>query len=658
MLIPCMLCMEMFEPKVHNQVYCKPQHRRQAENVAKRIRQVADQADPGLDMDNPEPPSPYEKLPSHMSDDVLAYEKLFTRVEDRQQVLHISDVVEGERAVVLADLQIPFQDVPLLGTVLAFIRDFQPSRVFLDGDVGDMYSVSVFDKNPTRRFHLEDEAKAVRAFLDELRSVLDEEAVVYFLDGNHEWRLIRELMKQGGEFYGLMDEDDGSPLVSIPKIYGLNKRGIVHVNWPGRIDYAGCIITHGPPAVRGAYNAKHYAKWMLERVKSSGISGDMHRNQVYMEVGDKGQSRGWISTGCLCRLDPDFCVDEDTEIMTQRGWLTVDNVRPGDLTPGLTSYGANAALAWQPIQSVNVFPPKNRIILASVGRYDALRITQAHGLPVRAASSGNLEARAAAGVGPKDGLLTAVQFASQGAEWPSPHLAALVGWYLAEGSDHRRQITICQSGKVNPDFCGEIVEHLAATRNVVWAERKPRPDGLRTFALTVRSSDAIREWAPNKAPRWDILTRWHRKALLALWEALLKGDGTWRSRRLTFTQKAGPVADFFQALCVRLGIQHHRYDDKKGMVRIACRRHSSKRATREIGRLWPVAYSGRVWCPTTTSGSWVARRAGKVFVSLNSPFPDWQQGFVYSEVIKGQVHPELVPVFDRAFYAAGEPYSY
>src|SRR3972149_1202301 len=211
-------CHFLFVPVVHNQAYCCPQHRRRAENIAKRIRTAADL---GAEMMQDDlPPSPYEKLPSHMSDDTLTYEKLFTRQEDRQQVLRLDDIVEGERAVYMADLQIPFHDVPLVKPHLAFIRDFHPRRVFLKGDIGDIYSISVFDKNPTRRFHLEDEAKAVRDFLDELRDSLDRDASVYFLDGNHEWRLIRELMKAGGEFYGLVDEDDGSPPINTPKNYG------------------------------------------------------------------------------------------------------------------------------------------------------------------------------------------------------------------------------------------------------------------------------------------------------------------------------------------------------------------------------------------------------------------------------------------------------
>lgn len=293
------LCNKLFEPAPNGgKKFCTVQHRRLHEMMAKRIR-------PGPS-DDEEPTSPYNSLPSRTPDDVLAYEKLFTRQEDRQQVLTIKDVRKGERAVYLADPHIPFQDRLLIKTVLGFVADYRPRRVFLLGDTADMYSVSSFDKNPTRRFHLEDEVKAVRRFLDDLRAVLDDETEVYFLDGNHEWRLIRELMKAGGEFYGLMDEDDDTPLVSIPKIYGLRKRGITHVPWPGRIDYAGFIVTHGPPSARFAFNVKHYAKWMLERVKSSGISGHMHRNQLYCEVGDQGQSRGWISVGSLCRLDPDY----------------------------------------------------------------------------------------------------------------------------------------------------------------------------------------------------------------------------------------------------------------------------------------------------------------------------------------------------------------
>ena len=251
--------------------------------------------------------SPYARLPGQIDADTLTYDTLFRRREERQAV-HFVDkrsITEGERAIFLSDLHIPFHDAALLGAIDRFIVDFGPDRIVYAGDLCDMYCVSVFDKNPTRRFVLEDEIRAARLVLDRHAEIAPQ-AKRYFIDGNHEWRLIRELMKSGGEFYGLYDEDTDDPLLSIPKVFGLRKRGIEHIPWPGRVDYAGFILTHGPPPSRSVGNVKHIAKWMLEYVKSSGLSGCSHRDQVYNSIGDEGQTQGWIVQGCLCHLDPSY----------------------------------------------------------------------------------------------------------------------------------------------------------------------------------------------------------------------------------------------------------------------------------------------------------------------------------------------------------------
>jgi len=218
-------------------------------------------------------------------------------------VVPVQNVKEGERTVYIADIHSIFGDETLLAAIDRFISDWQPDRIIYVGDQLDFYDLSVFDQNPTRVNTLQSETEVVGARLDYHRSIAPN-AEQWWLDGNHEDRLMRYIWRNAPAFAHLLE--DGDPYLSVPKLMKLGKRGIRYIPFPGRLDYQGFVVSHGPGGRRAGLMIKMCAKWMAEYVRSSGLCAHFHRYQTYGFNGDHGQQHTFYSIGCTCRLDPEY----------------------------------------------------------------------------------------------------------------------------------------------------------------------------------------------------------------------------------------------------------------------------------------------------------------------------------------------------------------
>lgn len=229
-------------------------------------------------------PSPHDLFEAYRSIDPI----LITRAQ------------EGERSLFLSDIHVPFADRAALRMVSAFMYDWCPDRVFYIGDIMDCYGISRFDKNPTRRFSLQNERDWVGGILDEHAKICPD-AKRYFIDGNHEERLLRFLWERAPELANLRTKNDDLVL-SIPELLFLKDRGIEYTGYAGYVDYLGFLVAHGELLSK---HSSYTAKQMSEKHRSSGISGHSHRLGMFNWTGVKGP-QAWYENGCLCRLDPDY----------------------------------------------------------------------------------------------------------------------------------------------------------------------------------------------------------------------------------------------------------------------------------------------------------------------------------------------------------------
>jgi hypothetical protein len=79
------------------------------------------------------------------------------------------------------------------------IRAYKPNQLVIGGDFYDCFSISDDDKEPGRCDFLQDEFDSSRETVKEIDDAAGDADVV-FLDGNHEYRLMRMLHKNQGLF--------------------------------------------------------------------------------------------------------------------------------------------------------------------------------------------------------------------------------------------------------------------------------------------------------------------------------------------------------------------------------------------------------------------------------------------------------------------------
>lgn len=208
------------------------------------------------------------------------------------ETVKIDKVKDGTRLLVLNDTQFPFHDEASLAAVERFMGDFEPDHLILNGDIFDHYELSDFDKNPSRRFSLQDELDVGVRYLRRWE-YMTRNAQRYYIEGNHEDRRRRWLWRHGAV----------SSLRSLePEELMETKDRWVHLPYGSQVDFMGVLIEHGRRVLK---HAGATARMMLLERGSSGIVGHTHRFAVVSNR-DARDNYIYVENGCLCRLDPEY----------------------------------------------------------------------------------------------------------------------------------------------------------------------------------------------------------------------------------------------------------------------------------------------------------------------------------------------------------------
>jgi UDP-2,3-diacylglucosamine pyrophosphatase LpxH len=188
--------------------------------------------------------------------------------------------------IVYNDAHFPYHDRKVLNDILYIIKQRQPEKVILNGDMMDCYSVSRFDKNPYRMFHvgsrgtivsaLQNEIDLLRNHLRELRKVAPDSEIVYN-EGNHEYRLTRYVFSKAAELSGLRRSDSEYDLLSLPYLLEFDKLDVKFNTSPtgeGWEKVGNIIVGHFNRVNKhSAYTAKN----LLDDKGVSLVQGHTHR---------------------------------------------------------------------------------------------------------------------------------------------------------------------------------------------------------------------------------------------------------------------------------------------------------------------------------------------------------------------------------------------
>lgn len=197
-------------------------------------------------------------------------------------------------------------------------------RIYLNGDIAEIESVSKHPKTPLAQKSLLAEFDYLREKLDELTKIFGDLPVDY-LSGNHEARVFRFIRDIAPEMWGL---------VSTPSFLGFDKR--INYKWhdygPGQLVGVGKtrdLFARHEPLVGGI----NHAKGTAEKALVSIIYGHTHVEQrfTHKKFGPKPISVTAYSNGWLGDITKDCFDYRGTKENWQLGFSRVDcDERTGD----------------------------------------------------------------------------------------------------------------------------------------------------------------------------------------------------------------------------------------------------------------------------------------------------------------------------------------
>ena len=368
-----------------------------------------------------------------------------------------------------------------------------------------------------------------------------------------------------------------------------------------------------------------------------------------------------------------YCVDTATEALTKRGWLNIDDICEDDT---ILSY-SDGSLTWSSIKSIYRGQYDGLMHYLTVRGMDAL-ITPNHKLVTE---RGLVKAEHLI---ESDRVILMGDAVEDGSGSYEDSLVELAGWVVTEGcyesnENGIKRITIYQNSGSKADRIRNCLIKLGYK----FSESTPKTKNI-TFAVSREDSRVIAKLLPNKNLTMDFilsLTNSQRELLI---NTMIDGDG-WRvNGHRRYVQKSKDGIDMLQVLCTLAGIKtnHHLvvdhpsygktstfyqmnlFSERGNTTRVECIDfHGGKRNGRNArgpgsGRGKEhhpneptTQYNGRVWCPETEYGCFVARRNGKVYLTGNT----------YIDEMKSQALLQLSQIglqFDESRSETPNPFAY
>lgn len=345
----------------------------------------------------------------------------------------------------------------------------------------------------------------------------------------------------------------------------------------------------------------------------------------------------------------DQCLDAETEVLTDRGFVGPDDLLDDDLVAGFDR--ETAEVRWRPIIRRVDRPLADGEGMHSIATPSVdLRVTGGHRM-VYSRPYGKDRVRVGWEVDTADVLADR----SQGYHipvagfQPAPGVpltddeVAFLGWWLADGTMNRRtrEVAILQA-KASPynDRIREILDGCGFAWSI--NERKPAATAFkrRSPMLVYRIPKVKSHTRPGRG--WEALAPYLDKHLSHLLEdmdrhqfgvfleAMHQGDGAkqrgqdWTQRTYHIGISSRVLADRLQSLCVRRGWRANLAEIRTATGRPHWTLHARPVAERAIGghgkaNLAPCAPEPgeRVWCVENDLGTIIVRRRGKTAVVGN-----------------------------------------
>jgi predicted phosphodiesterase len=215
-------------------------------------------------------------------------------------------IIDGPTSLVsLSDIHCPYHNEQALTAAVAHARKLKPDIVLLNGDIGDFYSASHWERDPKKR-QLREEVDKLRDCLLWLLGQFPKARIVY-KQGNHEERLTKFIWAKAPELWdlpqltleGLMKiGNDLQPIPAMERIEWVSdQRPIMAGKLP---------IFHGHELPKGLASPVNPARGAYLRMADSVLVAHSHRSSAHTEYDWRHEPTVCWSQGCLCDMSPAY----------------------------------------------------------------------------------------------------------------------------------------------------------------------------------------------------------------------------------------------------------------------------------------------------------------------------------------------------------------
>jgi len=337
-----------------------------------------------------------------------------------------------------------------------------------------------------------------------------------------------------------------------------------------------------------------------------------------------------------------FCLSEDTEILTNNGWKKYKDIKVGELAFSFNP--KTNTLELNEIERIILKEHNGELIkLFNSNSIDAL-VTPDHRVLCNYRTTGkkrkwcwSSNKFVLAKNLPNTIRIPLVAKMDSKTECEiDDDLIKILGWIITDGSIHYFEdkkyfsYEISQS-KVKREILTEMTDIVKRRFPDVSIYKRKREDETfkrseeNVFYFKKKASQEINSWLSNDAHRIPriFLENASLSQLKILFNAMVQGGGNIQFSKkgykyITFyVGKNEKLADDFQELCVRLGFSAIKsYIQQNNQTKVLV---SFKRKFAHIRNKTTENYSGKVWDITIKNSAFVARRNGKVFYTGNCP---------------------------------------
>lgn len=353
----------------------------------------------------------------------------------------------------------------------------------------------------------------------------------------------------------------------------------------------------------------------------------VHRWSTWLAQGFDYEE-GMISNEECRKNIKEYCVSEDTELLTPHGWKTFDQLVPGDMA--LSIDRETGMSIWRDLQKVNVFKPSGPVYHMKTRDHDSIT-TGNHRWYVQRITRTEENAewvwQDTEGLDKYSYVPTSAIYGIEHENGKfSDAYVELVAWWYTEGSCTRPNLhngEIGQSHTVNP-------REVALIRRALWScfgepgdlrgvgrrdWNETRKGSMTMFNLSKRAVEVLEDAAPGKVPSQEFLLSLTASQTELFIETSVLADGSHRDKYRVFSQRDKERIDAFQFACILGGYQANITHGADNMYHVNVSRRTRSRAALHKTE---IQYDGLVWCPDLGGETWLARRNGTVYFTGNS----------------------------------------